>query len=467
MSTAMLETPETHELTDSADQPEFFPTPRQLEVWNLLKSQEPDQGAAIIGYGGAMGGGKTRTLAELALDTATTFPGTRILLARLRYTDLRATTMAEFFRCCPLELIVGHRRVPPEAVVLRSEPGPNWAPSTIQFRHLSDWRGLGSEQYGAVFIDEAGEVSEEAARMLLTRLRHPAQPFRYFVAASNPWPGWFERWFVRRQLPADQLGRANARVGFVPARIRDNPHLPPDYERMQRLLLPDDWVERFIDGSFDSFLGQVYSEFDRLRHRWDDALPPFAHYVGGIDFGGLAEHHHFTAAVVAGLTSAAAPCGAGVLIRLGEFEDRGPNVMSRLADWMRSWQRRLRSPVRWRADRSQSAWIGQMQREGLRIASSLGGPHSVLAGVNLVQRRLRPNGGGGGGRPRSYYTPGMRSFPERMFAYRWRSPAETEARAPQPHKQDDDLLDADRYMHEEADQAAAPQVRNIPFHILR
>lgn len=465
--------PTTEPTTDRTELPDFLPTARQLEVWKLLESREPDEGAAIVGYGGAMGGGKTRTLAELALETALTYPGTRILVARLRYTDLRATTMSEFFRCCPQELIVAHRQVPPEAVALRSARRGNRAPSTIQFRHLSDWRGLGSEQYGAVFIDEAGEVSEEAARMLLTRLRHPAQPFRYFVAASNPWPGWFERWFVRRQLPAEQLGRAEVRVGFIPARIRDNPHLPPHYEEMQRVLLPEDWVERFIDGSFDSFLGQVYSEFDRMRHRWDDALPPFTRYVGGIDFGGLAEHHHFTAAVVAGLTSAAAPCGAGVLIRLGEFEERGANVMARLADWMRFWQRRVRAPVRWRADRSQSAWIGQMRRDGLRVASSNGGPYSVIAGVNLVQRRLR--GGesgqsgqsGGGGGPRSYYTPDMRSFPERMFAYRWLSASETEGRVPQPKKQDDDLMDADRYMHEEADQPERPRASAVPLQVRR
>ena len=442
----------------------FEPTPRQLEVWEFLRSREPSEGAALLGYGGAMGGGKTRTLVELAIETALAFPGTRILIGRLHYTDLSATTMREFFEHCPRELIVERRRSQPQSVSLRSEQ-QHGAASTIQFRQLRDWRGLGSEQYGAVLIDEAGEVPEEAARMLLTRLRHPAQPFRYFVAASNPWPGWFERWFVRRELPLAQLEDTDLRLGFIPARIRDNPHLPSHYEQLQRLLLPHDWVDRFVEGSFDSLLGLVYSNFDRQAHRWDGPLPPFVAYVGGIDFGGLAAHHHHTAAVVAGLTSAAAECGGGVLIRLGEFEDRGPEVMTRLAAWMQQWERRLRRRVRWRADRSQSAWIGQMRQSGFQINSSTAGPHTVIAGINLVQRRL--NAEPGGARPQSYYTPEMRRFPERMFAYRWRPPSENEGQIPQPHKQDDDLMDADRYMHEQADSASAALVQVAQLRVRR
>ena len=443
----------------------FTPTPRQLEVWHFLKSREPSQGAALLGYGGAMGGGKTRTLVELAIETALAFPGTRILIGRLHYTDLSATTMREFFRHCPRELIVDRRRSQPETVALRGGQQESGPASTIQFRQLRDWRGLGSEQYGAVLIDEAGEVPEEAARMLLTRLRHPAQPFRYFVAASNPWPGWFERWFVRRELPHDQLKDANIRLGFIPARIRDNPHLPPHYEQMQRLLLPEDWVDRFVEGNFESLLGLVYANFDRQAHRWTDKLPPFAAYVGGIDFGGLAEHHHHTAAVVAGLTAPTAPCGGGVLIRLDEFEDRGPEVITRLDAWMRQSEQRLQRRVRWRADRSQSAWIGQMRRTGFHIESSHSGPHTVIAGINRVQRRLAPNPDTA--RPQSYYTPPMRRFPERMLAYRWQPPSESGNPIPQPHKQDDDLMDADRYLHEEADSAPATQIRTTPLRILR
>ena len=141
---------------------------------------------------------------------------------------------------------------------------PDWPSdktSTVNFRHLTDWTGLGSQEYGSVLIDEAGEVAEEAAQMLLTRLRHPAQAQRWFVAASNPWPGWFERWFARRELDEQAFAAADGRIVYVPAKIADNPHLPPHYAAQQRAIQPGEWVERFIEGSFDAFDGQIYQYF--------------------------------------------------------------------------------------------------------------------------------------------------------------------------------------------------------------
>ncbi len=428
----------------------FPPTLRQRQLWHTALCDPPQGGYALVGYGGAMGGGKTRALAELALECAHTYPGAKLLIARLRYTDLRTTTMGEFFAACPDSMIAAHHRTPPEQVVIQAR-GARGAPSTIHFRHLTDWTGLGSQQYGGVFIDEAGEVSEDAARMLVTRLRHPAQPLRMLVAASNPWPGWFERWFVRRQLPLDRLQEATARLAFVAAKIRDNPWLPGDYEALQRAVLPDDWSDRLIDGSFDSFVGLIYPSFDPLRHRWDEPLPPFARYVGGLDFGGLGPRDHFTAGIVAGLTDRRAWCGPDVLIRLYEFEERGPSAIERLERWMRECARALtgspRGPIHWRADRSQQAWINHAAHSGLRVTASGGGPGSVVAGIDLVLRRL---GSFGSEPPSSYYVPDLARFPKRMAEYLWQPPDPARGTPGRPLKQDDDLMDADRYMHEAA-----------------
>ena len=51
----------------------FFPTARQRQLLNDLTSA-PNPGLALLGYGGAMGGGKTRAIVELALDAALAYP---------------------------------------------------------------------------------------------------------------------------------------------------------------------------------------------------------------------------------------------------------------------------------------------------------------------------------------------------------------------------------------------------------
>ena len=254
----------------------FFPTPRQRQLLSELTSA-PNPGLALLGYGGAMGGGKTRAIVELAIDAALAYPHNNILVARQHYSDLSATTMREFFAACPTNLIRRRQQSPTHLVELAHPDWPASHTSTVNFRHLSDWPSLGSQQYGAVLIDEAGQVDEEAALMLLTRLREPAQPQRWFVAASNPWPGWFERWFVRRDLPEPALEQAHDQVLFIPASIPDNPHLPNNYAELNHALLPNHWRDRFIEGRFDALLGRVYPDFDPQRHLWDDPLPPFSH----------------------------------------------------------------------------------------------------------------------------------------------------------------------------------------------
>ncbi|MCY4618570.1 MAG: phage terminase large subunit [Chloroflexi bacterium] len=542
----------------------FRPTERQRELYEALIGG-PDPGLTLLGYGGAMGGGKTRAIAELAIDAALMHPGNNILVARHHLSDLSSTTMKEFFQVCPPELIQRRQQAPTSLVQLRL---PGWARnqhSTVNFRHLSDWQGLGSQQYGAVLIDEAGQVDEDAALMLLTRLRHPAQPQRWFVAASNPWPGWFQRWFLHRELPEDALREASGQVAFIPAKIADNPHLPDNYAQLNHALLPQQWRDRFIDGRWNALMGRVYPDFDPNRHCWPGPLPPFTHIIGGLDFGGQTDTSHHTAGIIAGLTRSPLPSpplaggdgvgrggvspllhscagrnheppkpindttrqpspsrrhaipspplagemprpfpsppaprgemsrsdrgglppslpspgptrpfpspplaggdGAGrggvlpagrggvahpfTLIRLAEFEDRGPGVIQRLEQWQRQCQQRF-GPIRWAADRSQSAWIDHQRRQGIHVVPAAGNPGSVLYGINLVHEPLAAEP------PASFYTENLTSFPKRMQEYVWQTGDDPD---PKPRKKNDDLLDADRYMHELLQQVPHPTGR--------
>ena len=50
-------------------------TARQLELFGAVFAG-PDPGLVLAGYGGAMGGGKTRAIVELAIDAALAFRAT-------------------------------------------------------------------------------------------------------------------------------------------------------------------------------------------------------------------------------------------------------------------------------------------------------------------------------------------------------------------------------------------------------
>lgn len=430
---------------------EFVPTDRQGLIWDII-AEAPEGTRPFIGYGGAVGGGKTRALAELAVDLLLDFPGNRILVGRKDLVDLRTTTLEEFDRVCPPEIIVKSVNSP---IIERHIRLPEWPTGVVSrafFRELKDPESIGSEQYGAVLLEEAGEIPEVSAKMLVTRLRHPAVSKWPFVAASNPYPGWFERWFVNRELPEEMIKLAGGQIHFIPAKIADNPHLPENYEALLRGFFSgdDDWLSRMVEGRFDSFEGQIYRELGP-HLQWYGDLPHFTKLAGGLDFGGANDRAHKTAGVVSGLSQ------ANQLIRFAHFEHSGADVHGQLWSWMRGVEARMGRRVMWKADKTQSWGISLADAAGFVISPSHGGADSVSAGIGLVKRRMHDAA--------SFYTADLAQIPtvdgqklngnswyDRMKRYRWdEQPDETKAARGTPLKRDDDTADADRYMHEEAD----------------
>ena len=137
-----------------------------------------------------------------------------VLVGRKTLSDLKPTTMKEFDRVAGPFIVKSHGQEN-----YRDLRKPDWeegVTSRVYFRGVEDFLSLGSWEVGAVILDEAGEIPESSALMLLSRLRHD-KAFRYvFYAGSNPWPGWFENWFVNGELPAEVLDEFDATVTFIP-----------------------------------------------------------------------------------------------------------------------------------------------------------------------------------------------------------------------------------------------------------
>lgn len=448
-------------------------TARQELVWEAIKTT-PLGGRVLIGYGGAAGGGKTRAIVELAIDLALDYPGNNIVIGRKDYSDLRTTTMLQFNQHCPRPLVV-RRNQTEHWVELRESNWPEGVVSRITFKEMKDYLGLGSEEYGAVLLDEAGEIPKNTALMLLSRLRwklpdvimntprtpetpwgrktagHPdGAPIKYvFLAASNPYPGWFEDWFVKRLMDEESMAAAAGKVVFVQALVKDNPHVAENYEAFLRASYPEHWVRRLIDGRWDAFEGQVYPQFNELIHCYRAPLPPpesWKRIIGGLDFGGNNPHDHMSAGVVA------IELKSGRIIRVAEFEERGTNIVERQMAWMLAQEARwcnkyTGARIHWVADKSQMVAISMWRRMGFRIKESKGGPRSVDWGISMVGRRLDTDSSGF---PGSFYTPDLVAFPERMRVYRYddEPPDDRKAVRREPIKRGDDLVDADRYMHE-------------------
>lgn len=379
----------------------------------------------------------TRLLVELAKDYMLDYPGCKIMVGRKDFKDLRTTTMEQFDMHVPPQLIVGRNN----AEHWRDIRLPEWPPgvsSRVEFRELKDFLGIASEEWQAAFVDEAAEVPKKTALMLLLRLRRnlpdavmqtrkskaypDGKPPKFLmVCASNPWPGWFESWFVKREMDEDLMRAYNGTLHFVQALPGDNPFLPKDYaQRMLASNMPQDWVNRMLLGKWDAFVGQVYPQFSPFIHEWRAPAPApenVKRILGGLDFGGQNPHSHFSAGMVALLTN------SNRLIRVAEFEDRGPGIVERQLQWMISQQHlwcgrkgSKISSIHWCADKSQMVAIEMWRKMGMMIQPSRGGNNSVEVGIASVGRRLDRDQSG---LPGSFYMPGVEKFPERMREYRY------------------------------------------------
>jgi len=235
-----------------------------------------------------------------AIKLSQAFPGSLGLIGRLEATSLRDTTQRRFFEICPPELIYKWRETTGHLLLYTPVPSIY---SEILFRRLDEPGPLGSLDLDYFWIDEAteadgSEVPEETFLMLRARLRGVVGPLRGWVTSNSGGKNWIWKWFFGPQKPDTNWG--------ITVKSDENPYLPPGYVEDLRKNNPKDWVDRFLDASFDVFEGQIFTEFVDKRgerhavtieeaytmHTYDENSPEIRAHVSrlsrieaGFDFG--------------------------------------------------------------------------------------------------------------------------------------------------------------------------------------
>lgn len=229
------------------------PTPKQTE---FITSTDK-----FSCFSGGFGSGKTIAgcLRGLLLSQ---YPGNFGLIGRLTYPELRDTTRKTFFDICPPEYYE-------EANGGQWKPSENYLRlingSEIIFRHLDNVseKELLSLNLGWFFIDQAEEVGERVFQILQSRLRLNTIPNRFGFVVCNPEPGtWIDDKFRKPIIE----GKPNPDHHFIESSSHENPYLPPDYIPTLMATYPEEMVKRYIEGRWDVFENQIYSEFDFKIH---------------------------------------------------------------------------------------------------------------------------------------------------------------------------------------------------------
>lgn len=277
--------------------------PRQKAAYRTL-GQHP-----VVLYGGAKGGGKSYLTRAWLLSRRAQYPGTHGLLIRKTYPELFHNHIQKLFQEWPE--LAGYFNKGEKILYL-----PNG--STLTFGHLQypenvyQYQGL---EYEDIAVDEITQHDELTYQILRTtnRTTHPTIRPRMLLTGNPGGVGHF--WVKRLFLDRDFLQNENPPdYAFVPAKVYDNAFLATNDQYLSVLRsLPEEQRKAYLEGDWDIFAGQYFSEWRREVHV---ALPfpipttwkkyrmidfgrtaPFACYWAAVDYdGGIWVYREYYAA---------------------------------------------------------------------------------------------------------------------------------------------------------------------------
>jgi len=238
---------------------DYNPLPKQLEFHNST--------AKYKAFIGGFGSGKTMALVQEVLKLAIRYNNNRILVGRETYPALEATTKLDFLDICP-EAIIRTRNDTKNYIELFNG-------SVIFFRGLDKPNKFKSLNLGVFAIDEASEVSEDMFFMLQSRLRYMKVGARYGLLATNyEGHNWIWRNFVNKQEEKERKEKMGIKYdpnlyAYFESPTTDNTYLPPDYVNSLLQSFSDNWIRRYVYGSFEEFEGLVFYAFDPSKNVYE------------------------------------------------------------------------------------------------------------------------------------------------------------------------------------------------------
>ncbi len=233
----------------------YRPLPKQAEFHKL--------NAKYRGFCGGWGNGKTSGCCAEFFTLLMEFPQTNSICARKTRPELKSTTWDMLLNGDPGADTAWHG-IPKEVIKVYNKSDLYLELSNgskIWGLPLDDPKKLENYNLGLYWIDQAEEIEEDLFLKFQGRLRQIKGPRMGLLSFNPNGHNWIWKRFIdpKRKASWQRLYKA------VEATTFDNPNLPQDYfDQFEGL--PDHWLQRFVHGSHEVFLGQIFTDFNEEIH---------------------------------------------------------------------------------------------------------------------------------------------------------------------------------------------------------
>lgn len=258
------------------------PTQARISQWvrEVRAGKHQEHGVPTLWLQHGVNAGGTRGALTPILEYAFEQPGLKVLVGRKEFVDLRRSVMVTFFDVVPPELIA--KRDEQLHVYTLLTQGIGAVPAELHFQHLSDEQSLGSQQFGAILVVEAQEITERVFRALQRRARQGALPSFLILEGNPPTEG---HWLSEMTNPrSDKYDPSVTKWELASTENWD--FMTPAYQRMLQAM-PAAWRRRYLLGQTGSLPDgtPVYPAFVESLHVRPTALIPDRPIIRSWDFG--------------------------------------------------------------------------------------------------------------------------------------------------------------------------------------
>lgn len=215
----------------------------------------------FVAYGGSRGGGKSWAVRKKAILMAVNYPGIRMLLLRRTFPELRENHI--------LPLMTDLAGIAQYKESEKAFIFPNG--SRLRFGYCdgeADVLQYQGQEFDVIFIDEATQFTKFQYDTLTACLRG-ANPFpkRMYLTCNPGGVGheWVKRLFITKRY---ENGENPEDYTFIAARVYDNRALVEQDTGYVKMLenLPEDLRRAWLDGDWNVFAGQYFSEWSEKTH---------------------------------------------------------------------------------------------------------------------------------------------------------------------------------------------------------